>query len=124
MAAKTPGNYQFGDQYARLEAVRAYIQAAGEILAEARNYEARNPDPTYVGRGCNAVNGILRNANQTLQSLMGDMMGDLAIEGGEKSTIMPPAPEANGLDITTPGVSFPPVNLSELDDAFKGLDNQ
>jgi hypothetical protein len=102
--------YQFGDQFARLEAVRAYVQAAHEIMAEAHTYENRNPDPTYVRKGITAGATTLAAATQIVAKLMSDMEGDLAVEGGKKNTILPPPLDAVSKP-TSP--EFKPIALDE-----------
>lgn len=108
--------YQFADQFARLEAVRAYIQAAGEILAEAQSYENRNPDPTYVRKGVTASASSLRTAHELVQKLMRDMEGDLAVEGGEKESL-PPTDTSK----PTEPEAFKPTDSTTLDDTFSEL---
>ena len=102
--------YQFSDQFARLEAIRAYVQAAHEIMAEAHTYENRNPDPTYVRKGITAGATTLAAASKIIVKLMSDMEGDLAVEGGAKNTILPPA-----MDTTSKPTSpeFKPIPLDE-----------
>lgn len=117
-----PGNYQYSDQFARLEAARAYVQAAGEILDEAQNYERRSSEPTFVLRGIRCLKDQLKNSYGTLNTLMGDMQCDLAVEGGQKNTIPPLATEPDPF-LTVRKSDFPlDLSSEDLDEPFDNLE--
>lgn len=88
--SKGPANYQFSDQFARLEAARAYLKGASEVLNEALRYEGRNAEVSYLRREiANITMGIITVGAQ-VDELMGSMETDLAIENGNKETVYPP----------------------------------
>ena len=88
--SKGPANYQFSDQFARLEATRAYLKGASTVLNEAVRFEGRNVDVSYLRRDiAHIAMGIITLSAQ-VDELMGSMETDLAIENGSKETVYPP----------------------------------
>lgn len=85
-----PAVYVFADQFARLEAARAYLRAAKEIVQEALDYERRRTVPNYVQQGLGQLIFQTSEVTATVQNLMSDMETDIAIENGQKETIYPP----------------------------------
>lgn len=90
--------HRFGDQYARLESIRTYILAAGQILAEFREAEANAYDSDINRDQIDELFGDLSNAELSCQDMIDSIATHAAIEGGEKDTLLPPPMPLNDLD--------------------------
>lgn len=88
--SKGPAGYLYSDQFARLEAARAYLTAAAEVLGCALQYETRNPEPSYLKREIANISMGLVTVVAQVDELMNSMHPNLLIEGGDKDTIWPP----------------------------------
>lgn len=86
----TSVKYNYADQFARLEAMRAYLKAAAEIASETLDYERRKAAPSYVQKGVGTIMTTAYEALSSINDLMSAMETDLAIENGQKETLRPP----------------------------------
>jgi hypothetical protein len=99
------GQYLFGDQYARLEAVRAYINAAVEIVEEIRKYENRQSG-SDLADGIDELKGDLKCAYYSCQGLIEHISTETAIEEAERVT-MPPHVEPDPFPSNPPTLDEP-----------------
>ncbi len=99
--------YLFGDQYARLEAIRAYIQAAGQIVDELRQYENRRSG-SDLGDGIDELKADLKCAYYSCQTIIEHISTETAIEEAERVTMLPPGVEPDPFPS-----SHPPPTLDE-----------
>jgi hypothetical protein len=123
-----PAVYVFADQFARLEAARAYLRAAKEIVQEALDYERRRAVPNYVQQGLGQLIFQTSEVTATVQNLMFDMETDLAVENGQKETIYPPpAPTGAMRDefsqkALRAQLMTLPEGMNELEDMWAGIE--
>ena len=89
MKKEDVAGYRLADQFARLEAARAYVKAANEILNSGLRYESRNPELSYLKQEISGVAMSLTSLEAMIDQTMSSMETDLAIEGGGKETIRP-----------------------------------
>lgn len=124
---KPPAVYVFADQFARLEAARAYLRAAKEIIGDALDYERRRTVPNYVQQGLGQLTFMAAEITSTVQNLMRDMETDIAIENGQKETIYPPPPPTGVMrdefsqKALRAQLRTLPEDINELDDVWAGL---
>lgn len=93
--------HRYGDQYARLEAIRSYLQMAGSILVEFRKCEKLLDDPELNPDHVDKLAGDIDASSHNVQDLIDSIAAEAAIEGAEKDTLLPP-----------------PMHLDELDEPF------
>jgi hypothetical protein len=83
--------HRFGDQYARLESIRAYLRAALELVKEAAAAEAFAYDTPLGHDRVTEMCGSIDYAIQDCQDMIDTIGTEAAIEMSEKDTIIPPA---------------------------------
>lgn len=112
--------HRYGEQYARLEAVRAYVQMAGSIMAEFREAEKNSPssdiDPDKIAE----LMGDLKASYDDCQDMIDSIAAEAAIEGAEKDTLLPPPMYTQNSRPTEPE-AFKPVALEQLDSPFEDV---